>query len=165
MIFKLKEAFAKIFNKQQFYEMSKAFSYKDRRIDVCVWVENPMGVDNMYFKYYDCSLYTMANKVARIRLDKPKYVGGNHKEGTKKKWVLSERDKKELVELLKSPSDEHEGLTKWQDVIITYNDDNFNLKAKQTINGELDKAQRDPKMPSHLVPLPIDLPMPNYLEL
>lgn len=37
------------------YEMSKAFSYKDKRIDVCAWVENPMGVDNQYFKYYNCS--------------------------------------------------------------------------------------------------------------
>lgn len=156
---------ANLFNKQQFYEMSKAFSYKDKRIDVCVWVENPMAVDNMYFKYYDCSLYTMAKKVARIRLDKAVYVGGNHKEGNKKKWILSDREKAELVELLKSPSDRYNGLSRWQEVIITYNDDNFNLNYMQTINGEFDKAQRDPKMPKHLVPLPIDYPMPDYTKI
>lgn len=152
-------------NKQQFYEMSKAFSYKDKRIDVCVWVENPMSVDNMYMKYYNSSLYTLATKVARIRLDKPEYVGGNHRERNLKKWILTEKEKKELIELLKQPSDKYQGYSKWHDVIITYNDDNFNLSFSQTVNAEFEKAQRDPKMPNHLVPLPIDLPMPDYTQL
>ena len=39
--------------------------------------------------------------------------------------------------------------------------------AKETkkANAEFEKAQRDPKMPNHLVPLPIDLPMPDYTQL
>ena len=151
--------------KQPLLEMSKAFSYKDKRIDVCAWVENPMGVNNMYFKYYNCSTIPSATHVARIRMDKPEYVGGNHREGTKKKWILTDTEKRELVELLSSKSEEHPDLTYWQEILLTYNRDNFNLSAKDTIEGNFAKAQKDPKMPEYLQPLPIDYPMPDYLQL
>ena len=77
----------------------------------------------------------------------------------------NEKEKKELIELLNQPSDKYQGYSKWQDIIVTYNDDNFNLSFNQTVNGEFDKAQRNSKMPKHLVPLPIDLPMPDYMKL
>lgn len=151
--------------KQSINEMSRAFAYKDRSIEVCVWVEGPMGVDNQYFKYYDSMYYNNAKKVARIRIDKSEYVGGKHREHGIKPWILSNKDKKELVDILKGPSKEHEGLTRWQDIIITYNKDNFDISSLDTINGNLNVENRNPKMPKHIKPFSIDYPMPNYLEL
>ena len=165
MIKKLLQKLDEVLNPIQLYEMSKAFSYKDKRIDVCAWVENPMGVDNMYFKYYNCSTIPSATKVARIRIDKCQYVGGRHKENGKQPWILNKTELKELMDILKSESDEHIGLTRWQDIIITYNKDNFNLTTKECLTNNFENAQRDPKMPKHLQPLDINTPMPNYMEL
>lgn len=150
---------------QPLNEMSMAWSYKDRRIDVCAWVENPTTRDNLYFKYYNSSFYNLADKVARIRLDKPEYVGGTHSEGNKQKWILTKSEVKQLVSLLQMPSELHEGLTRWQDILITYNHDNFMLLPKDTINGNLDKARRNPTMPDYIQPFNINYAMPNYMEL
>lgn len=65
---------------QSLNEMSLAFQYKDRHVEVCAWVENPTPRDNRYFKYYDSEYISTATKVARIRIDEAVYVGGNHKE-------------------------------------------------------------------------------------
>lgn len=162
---KLKEQLDEVLNPMPLYEMSKAFSYKDKRIDVCAWVENPMGVDNQYFKYYDHSSIPSATKVARIRIDKTEYVGGTHKERNLKKWVLSNKEKRELVNILNTPSKRYPGYTKWHDILITYNFDNFDISPEQTISGEIFNYDRDPKMPKHLNPFDINTPMPNYLEL
>lgn len=162
---KLKQQIDEMLNPIPLYEMSKAFSYKDRRIDVCAWVENPMGVDNQYFKYYDCSSIPSAKKVARIRLDRPEYVGGIHQERNFKKWILSNKEKQELINILKMPSDRYKGYTKWQDVLMTYNYDNFDIIPEKTIKGEITEYSKDPKMPKHLKPYDINTPMPNYLEL
>lgn len=149
----------------QLNEMSKAFSFKNRSIEVCAWVEGPLSVDNRYFKYYNSMFYNLADKVARIRIDKPEYVGGNHKEHKIKKWILTEKEKRELVEILKGPSEEYDNLTRWQDILITYNRDNFNISAKNTIAGNLNDTQRNPKLAKYIKPFPIDYPMPNYIEL
>lgn len=162
---KLNERIQEIFNPMPLHEMSKAFSYKNRRIDVCAWVENPMGVDNQYFKYYNCSSIPSATKVARIRINKAEYVGGFHRERNLKKWILSNREKQELVEILKMPSERYKNCTNWQDILITYNYDNFDIIPENTIAGNISKYNKDPKMPKHLKPLDINTPMPNYLEL
>ena len=146
-------------------EMSMAFHYKDRHIAVCAWVENPMIVDNRYFKYYNSQFYDTATKVARIRMNKADYVGGIHKEKGLEKWNLTHREKQYLVKILSSPSEDHKGFNRWQDVIITYNRDNFHLSAEDTIKGKFDKAQCSPNMPKHIKPFPIDYPMPDYLQL
>lgn len=162
---KLKEQLEEALNLIPLYEMSMAFYYKDRRIDVCAWVENPMGVDNQYFKYYDNSLMKLATKVARIRIDKPVYVGGRHKERNLKKWILSKREKQELVEILQGESEDHPGYTRWQELLMTYNRDNFNISFKNSKEGNLKNHQRDPKMPDYIQPYDINTPMPDYLEL
>ena len=161
LIEKLKE----VLTPMQLNEMSMAFHYKDRHVEVCAWVENPTPRDNRYFKYYNSEYNSTATKVARIRIDKPEYVGGNHKERDLKKWILSNKEKQELIEILKTPSNDYPGYTKWQDIIITYNRDNFHLKAEDTIKGNLDKGTRNPTLPKHIVPFDIDTPMPNYLQL
>lgn len=155
----------KLIQPQPLYEMSKAFSYKDRRIDVCAWVENPMATDNKYFKYYNSSSIDMATMVARIRIDRPTYVGGTHRERNLKKWILTDKEKKELVQILSGNSLRYIGYTRWHDIIITYNFDNFNLTPEQTISGDLDDSQRSPRMPKHLMPLAINTPMPDYIKL
>lgn len=165
MMKKLLQRLDEILNPIPLYEMSKAFSFKNKTIDVCVWVENPMSIDNLYFKYYNCSTIPSATKVARIRIDKPCYVGGNHKELNKQKWILSKNEVRELIEILKSPSDEYDGLNKWQDIIITYNKDNFNLTTKQCLKNDFSSIQKDPKMPEYLQPLDINTVIPDYWNL
>ena len=164
---KLNEKLQEFLNKPKISinEMSMAFHYRDRHAEVCAWVENPTLRDNRYFKYYDSQFVSSASKVARIRIDKNEYVGGNHKERNLKKWELSNREKQYLMQILHSPSEEHKGLTKWHDILITYNRDNFLLKAEDTINGNLDKAVASPVLPNHVKPFPINYPMPDYLEL
>lgn len=161
LIRKLKE----VLEPQTLNEMSMAFHYKDRYVEVCAWVENPTSRDNRYFKYYDSEYSSTASKVARIRIDRPDYVGGNHKERNLKKWTLSKNEKQFLMTILKSESDDYKGLTKWQDILITYNRDNFHIKAEDTINGNIDKGTRNPLLIDKIKPFPIDYPMPNYLEL
>lgn len=157
--------FKSMFSKEQLYEMSMAFFYKDRRIDVCAWVENPMSTDNQYFKYYNCSTIPSATKVARIRLDRPEYVGGNHRERNLKKWILTESEKKELIEILEGPSSEHEGFNRWQEVLMTYNRDNFQIPFNDSKINDFSKANRDPKMPDYIKPYDINTPIPDYLKL
>lgn len=146
-------------------EMSMAFHYKDRHVEVCAWVENPTPRDNRYFKYYNSEYNSAATKVARIRIDKPEYVGGNHKERNLKIWNLSNKEKQYLIHILSTPSDDYVGYTKWHDILITYNRDNFHISAKDTIQGNIHKGTRNPTLPSHIVPFSIDTPMPDYTKL
>lgn len=146
-------------------EQSMAFYFKDRHVEVCAWVENPTPRDNRYFKYYDSQFISSAKNVARIRIDKAEYVGGNHSERNLKKWELSKKEKQYLIDILNSPSNDYNGLTKWQDILITYNRDNFHIKAEDTIQGNFNKCTRSPMLPKHVQPFSIDYPMPNYLDL
>lgn len=162
---KLNEELDEIINEDIINEMSKAFSYKDKGIDVCVWVEGPMRTDNQYFKYYDNMFYDNATKVARIRIDRNKYVGGQHREKNKKKWILSDKEKNELVQILQQPSERYPKYTRWQEVLMTYNYDNFNITPENTMLGKIDDSQRNPNMPKYIKPFPIDYPMPDYTKL
>lgn len=154
-------------NKQTINEMSMVFRYKDRHVEVCAWVENPTPRDNRYFKYYDSMYIDTATKVARIRINESKYVGGNHKERKLKKWILSNKEKQYLIDILKSESDNpaNKGYTRWQEILMRYNEDNFGLYPEDTKKGNFEKAQSSPNLPSNVKPFPIDYPMPNYLEL
>jgi len=124
-----------------------------------------MGVDNQYFKYYDNEDYDMATKVARIRFDRPEYIGGSHKEGSKKPWTLKPMEKQMLINILKQENTDEKGYTNWQAMIIRWNRDNFHLSKEDTIAGNLDKGRCSPKMPKHIKPLPINYPMPDYTLL
>lgn len=146
-------------------EMSMAFHYEDKNTQVCAWVENSTPRDNCYFKYYNNSRNKLADKVARIRIDKAEYVGGNHRERNLKKWILSKNEKQQLINILNSPSNDYPNITKWQDILITYNRDNFFIKAEDTINGNINNYSKNPILPDHVKPFSIDHPMPNYLNL
>jgi len=165
----LNEEFNKLFEKMPIWEMSGVWKYRDKKNSVSVWTENPMVVDNMYFKYYDNFSYQLASKVARIRIDKPEYVGGNHKEsnnaGRLQKWELSKSDVKVLMELLQSPSKDHPGYNKWQDIIIQFNHANFGLSLKEMEAGDYGQEEKDPILPDSVHSFKLDTPIPDYTEL
>lgn len=137
------------------YEMSMAWNSKQN--NRCVWVENPSGFENKYFKYLNGITYGQADKCARISMVEPKYV--NHKDyGGKSNWVLNNKERKELVTLMNQPNKKYSGCTNWQATLITYNEDNFGIDFDETINGTFDKE----KYPNAF---DINTPMPNYMEL
>lgn len=160
---KLNEEFNKLFS---INEMSMAWEAQLKgRNSVCAWVEGPLKVDNQYIKYYNNAYYTDATKVARIRIDKPEYVGGVHSESGKKKWVLTEAEKRIFVQILQEPSKTNSEYTNWQQILLTYNRDNFHIYEPITGEVSVYKNRKSPSMPEHLLPFPIDYPMPDYTKL
>lgn len=163
---RLNEEFNKLFS---INEMSLAWDYRNKNRAYCAWTEGPMSVENRYFKFYNSDSPDMASKVARIRIDRAEYVGGLHKEqnsqGKVEKWILTEREKRILVKLLQSNSDDNDGCTKWQDILIRWNRDNFSIPAKATISNQIQNYQAKPGLLDNLKPFPIDYPMPDYTKL
>lgn len=165
--------FKKLNEKLQTYiplnEMSLAWDYRRKNKAYCVWTEGPMHAENRYFKFYDSDSPDDATKVARIRIDRAEYVGGQHNEtnsrGKLENWILSQKEKRIFLILLNSPSDDNEGCNKWQDILIRWNRDNFGIPARKTISGEIQGYQAKPGLLDDCKPFPIDYPMPNYMEL
>lgn len=150
-------------------EMSMAWDYTNKNKSYCAWVEGPMGVDNRYFKFYNNDSPAYASKVARIRIDRAEYVGGNHNESNKQgkveNWILTNREKRLLITLLNSPSDDNVNCTKWQDILIRWNRDNFRIPANKTVTGQIDGYQAKKGVLDNIKPFSIDTIMPNYEEL
>lgn len=137
------------------YEMSMAWISKQN--NRCVWVENPSGYNNKYFKYLNGASYQKADKVARISMLNPVYL--EHVDyDSKDNWKLTSREKKELVNLMNQTNKKYDPCTNWQAVLITYNEDNFAIDFDETINGTFDKAEFPDAFP-------IDFPMPDYTKL
>ena len=137
---KLKEAIDEALELEPINEMSLAWDYRKKNKAYCAWTEGPMKSDNCYFKFYNSDSPDDATKVARIRIDRPYYVGGIHRESNSKgiveKWVLSDKEKQLLIKLLKTESIDNAGCNKWQDILIRWNRDNFGIPASKTIKGE-----------------------------
>lgn len=138
-----------------FNEMSIAWN--DREANRCVWVENPTGYNNKYFKYLNSFSYQKGKMMARISMLHPKYLDHKNMDG-KKPWILTNKEKKELVKLMNQPSRDNKNLTNWQQTICQYNLDNFGIYRDETIDGAFNKKE----FPNAL---DINTPMPNYLEL
>lgn len=134
-----------------------SMAWVDTEAQRCCWVENPNTHENDYFKYLDSFSYKKAGYIARISLKEPKYLKHRNSDG-KKNWVLNNKEKKELVEIMNSPSKSREGFTNWQATLIQYNFDNFFIQPGETINSTFDKNK-------YLDAYDINTPMPNYLEL
>ena len=136
-------------------EMSMAWrSIQNNR---CVWVENPTGYNNKYFKYLNGPSYKKASKVARISLMSPTYLNHKNADG-KDNWILTTKEKKELVTLMQENNKTYPTLTNWQVTLLTYNWDNFELDVENIINRTYDK-QKFPNV------IDIDTPMPDYTKL
>lgn len=140
----------------QLNEMSMAWTSKQN--NRCVWVENPSGHNNKYFKYLDGITYGKAEKVARISLLKPEYINHNNIDG-KQDWILNNKEKKELVMLMNAYNNLYRdyNCTNWQATLITYNRDNFGLEHYETINGFDEQEYPDA--------FNINTIMPNYMLL
>lgn len=141
--------------KEPIYEMSMAWNSKSN--NRCVWVENPTGYNNRYFKYLDGITYNKAYRVARISMVEPNYLNHTNSDGLKD-WVLNSKERKELVLLMNQPNKKYKGCSNWQATLITYNEDNFGIDFDETISGSFDKEE-------YPNAFSIDYPMPNYLEL
>ena len=137
----------------QMFEMSKAFhSNQENRL---VWVENPNSYNNEYFKYFNSARLSSATKVARIKLRSAEYV--QHSDYLES-WVLNSKEKDQLIDLLNAPYSRDSRITNWQQIIVTYNDDFFNIDPEETIFDSYDKD-------AFPQALSIDMEMPNYKDL
>ena len=142
-------------SKRQFNEMSIAWI--DHENNRCCWVENPTGYNNKYFKYINSFSYIKGDKMARISLLSPEYLDHKFMDG-KKAWVLTNKEKEELVNTMNKPNKNFPQYTNWQITLAQYNMDNFGIDIIDTINGNIDKE----KYPNAF---DINTSMPNYLEL
>lgn len=150
---KILESIENSLNPIPLYEMSG--SWFDKKAQRCAWVENPGDPNNQYFKYGNNVGINKATKIARISLLKPEYLYHRDKADI---WALSNKEIKTLIQLLQSPSDKHENCTKWQDLLITYNEDNFYILPNDTIHNNIDYTEY-PKA------FNINTPMPDYTKL
>lgn len=117
---------------------------------------DPRRVGNEYFKIFNSDTFVGADKVARILFRKAEYV--THKD-SKKPWILNSKEKRALVNFLKSKSDKI-GLTdytNWQVAILQFNEEK-GLDQKKT----LENVGKNLPYPKYL---PFDLKMPDYLTL
>lgn len=107
-----------------------------------------------YFKIYNHINVSAARKIARIEFRRPEYV--IHSDN-KQKWFLNSSEKKILMFVLQTESKKYKGYTNFQAAIIDFNNEkglDIDLTEQNFVN--------DLKYPDYL---PIDLPMPNYLDL
>lgn len=138
----------------QLDEMSMA--WVDRQENVCVWVENPDGYNNRYFKYCNSAKYLASTKIAGI--EKPQYVKNHTNQKNVEDWILNSVKKKQLINLLNKPSGSHKGLNRWQEIILTYNQDNYQIEPNEIIDGTINLTDFDSA-------IPLDFPMLDYTKL
>lgn len=136
-------------------EMSSAYS--DERVHRNIWVENPTGYNNKYFKYGDNEAYSKETKNCRISLTSPNFLYHRNKRNVMD-WNLTEADKRQLIGILTSPSDTHPEITVWQEILYVYNNDNFGMRYQVFVSDDWS----DDNYPDAFR---IDYPMPNYYSL
>lgn len=140
----------------QLNEMSMA--WVDRQENVCVWVENPDEYNNRYFKYCNSAKYLASTKIARIAIEKPQYVKNHTNPKNVEDWVLNSAEKKQLIDLLNKPSGSHKGLNRWQEIILAYNQVNYQIEPNEIIDGTINLADFDGA-------ISLDFPIPDYTKL
>lgn len=142
------------------FEMSKAFSMNNPK--GTIWVENPTGYNNKYFKLYNNSSISKATKVARISMLTPKYL--EHSDGSgKKNWILTKNQIKNLVSVLDSES-EYDGITNWELLILTYNNDNYDINPASLQIGKITKDEYELLVKKHKNAMSIFSDRPKYEE-
>ena len=115
-----------------------------------------------YFKAFHGDSFRKATDIARIRFRDPGYE--IHNSG-KENFKLNSKDRKELIRILTLPSDMYDNYTMWQDCIMQFNHEAYHISFKQCLKltqSYLDTLDDKDPIKKYL---PIDLPMPNYLEL
>lgn len=115
-----------------------------------------------YFKVYDNLSIGKAKKLARIKFRSPDYVIHYNSN-----WVLNSKEKKDLINFLKEPNTLLDDIeNNWQYAIIMFNREAYlnEHKFKDLIITTNEQRLLDKNDPRKYY-LPIDLEMPNYLEL
>ena len=149
-------------NKESLCEMSRVFSNVNPYLTL--WVENPTGYNNQYFKLYNSNLISKATKVARISMLKPNYLIHKNDDG-KENWILNNKEKKDLVNLLKKPMKIYSFITNWQYMILVYNRDNFDIDELDLLSGEISIKEYNDNVKFIENALPLDLKIPDYMKL
>lgn len=142
------------------YLEEMATIYKSKEYGICVAV-NPhskrKGIP--YFKFYDDSDFTKAERVIRILFTEPDYVV--HKD-SKKLWKLNMKDKKLLISVLKKESKRYKGYTNWQVAMYDWNYEYLEemISIDEYFNGEYDEEYKNT-----VGYIPSTLKMPDYTKL
>ncbi|MCM1507803.1 MAG: hypothetical protein NC177_11815 [Ruminococcus flavefaciens] len=135
-------------------EFATVGRFQKYNMSVAVNPDNNRNLKDMeYFKVYNHIDPTKASKIARITFRSCEYVIHRNR-GKKENWFLNRRERKQLIEILKSSSKKDIGYTVWQSLIL-----NFNYET----GLEYDDTKNNTS--NHLIHknyLPIDLKIPNY---
>lgn len=148
--------------KESLYEMSLAFT--DSLNKLAIWVENLTGYNNQYFKLYNNDSYVKATKVARISMLKPNYLVHKNDDG-KENWILNNKEKRKLINLLHSKNEEYVILSNWQVIIATYNRDNFHIPFVNLVMRNITFDDYNEKIKTIKGAIPLNQPMPDYMKL
>lgn len=115
-----------------------------------------------YFKVYDNLSIGKAKKLTRIKFGSPEYVIHYNSN-----WVLNNKEKKDLIKFLKEPNKRVPGINNnWQYGILMFNmEANQDFETQQELIITTEEQRLLDKNDPRKYYLPIDLEMPNYLEL
>lgn len=142
------------------FEMSKAFDIDSPK--GTIWVENPTGYNNKYFKIYNNPSISKATKVARISMLNPSYLKHSDNLG-KNNWILSKNQIKNLVMKLDSNSG-YDNITNWELLILIYNNDNYNISPISLQTGKITKDEYELLVKKHKNAMSIFSVRPKYEE-
>ena len=143
-------------------EMTKVISNKNPNYSI--WIENPSGFNNKYFKLYNNDSYIKSTKVARISMLKPNYLVHKNDDG-KENWILNNKEKRKLVNLLHSKNEEYGILSNWQVIIATYNRDNFHIPFINLVMRNITFDDYNEKVKTIKGAILLNQPMPDYMKL
>lgn len=151
-------------NNEMYYQLNEMASiYNGDALSIIV---NPDSTRNHYtveyFKAFHGKSFRKATDICRIKFRTPEYI--IHKSG-RENFKLNTRDKKELLRIFNLPSEIYDNYTMWQDCIMQFNHEAYHISFKECIKltqEYLDTLEENNPMKKYL---PIDLPMPNYMEL
>ena len=145
----------------QLNEMATIFN--SNKLSVIVSTDDTRNFYNEeYFKVFHGSSFRKATDIARIKFRASSYI--IHK-SDKENFKLNSKDKKELTRIFNLPSEMYDGYTIWQDCIMQFNHEAYHIPFKQCLQltqEYLNTLENDNPVKKYL---PIDLPMPNYMEL
>lgn len=116
-----------------------------------------------YFKYYDSYSYLTAEHVARISFLEPRYIIHH---SYPPPFELDRIQKLALLKFLTAPApDVYRGLSNWQRGIIIFNNQNVSSSYDGWSKLTTEKMNNMKLTGRMRFALPIDLPMPDYMQL
>ena len=155
----------KILTKQRIEAAEKIESMatvgRDYATGLCIQVNPDVNrvddIDGFYFKVYNSTNWSSADKIARIKFSSPSYVHHTNYDG-KQDWIMNSKEIKALIAWFnKRATNSGHNITNWQYCIALHNNE-----RGLDINQSLNNTTANWIYPEFM---PIDLPMPNYLEL